>query len=155
MIRAMQPRRRYYVKSTGRFSWVATLTFGPAYLFVIFASPESKVALESVLGVALAAVLLWGHLFGKMAGVLADDSGIVNRAVFHATRYKWSELAAFEDHYVGAKDCVYARLVDGSKHRLQLLPGHTVAWNGGETQDIVGLLNRQLSAQRTPAETAG
>jgi hypothetical protein len=50
---------------------------------------------------------------------------------------------------------VYARLVDGSKHRLQLLQGQTVAWDGGETQDIVGLLNQQLSVQRAPAATVG
>jgi hypothetical protein len=155
MIRAMETRRRYYVKSTGWYAWLATLTFGPVYVLVILASPEGDLAVVSVIGAALAAVLLWVHLFGKMAGVLVDDSGIVNRAVFHATRYKWTELAAFEDHSIGARDCVYARLVDGSKHRLQLLQGQTVAWDGGETQDIVGLLNQQLSVQRAPAATVG
>jgi hypothetical protein len=128
------------------------VAYGALWLFVVLASPETNLVVEALTGVGLVIVFVWGSLYARSAGVCVDEYGIVNRSLFRSRRYEWTQLAAFEDRYIGTKDCVYARLIDGNRRRLSLLQGQTVLWDNGETKDIVGLLNQELAERSTATE---
>jgi hypothetical protein len=65
---------------------------------------------------------------------------------YTSTRYEWAQLAGFDHARRGTHDYVYARLTDGSRHRLtNVLQGQRVIWDGGQTDDIVSILSGRLA----------
>ena len=62
----------------------------------------------------------------------------------------------FEHQRQGTHDIVYVRLTDGNRRRLtNLLQGQRVLWDGGETKDIVGVLNERLAEWRATRRVVG
>jgi len=100
-------------------------------------------------GACLGVIAVWANALAISAGVHEDEDGIVSRSLFGAKRYEWSDLAGFDHNRRGNHDYVYARLADGSQHRLtNVLQGQRVVWDEGQTKDIVAILSERLAQRR-------
>jgi hypothetical protein len=105
-----------------------------------------------VLGIVLVLVTVWANVLAVTAGVYEVEDGIVAMSLFlGSTHYDWTQLASFEHRRRGTHDFVYARLTDGNRRRLlNVLQGQRVVWDGGETRNIVGVLNERLAKASKP-----
>jgi hypothetical protein len=62
----------------------------------------------------------------------------------------WEDVVEFDHRRAGTWDRVFAKLADGRARVVPaVLQGQRVAWDGGETRDIVGVLNERLIESRT------
>jgi hypothetical protein len=119
------------------------------WLGLAFGSHKTNWMLMIVLGVWIIVISVWANVFGVKVGVYEHDDGITLRSFFGSTSYGWEDLDRFEHQHRGTHDIVYARLTDGSRRRMtNLLQGQRVFWDGGETRDIVSVLNERLAERR-------
>lgn len=145
--------RRYRLMWTRLAVLFLTVGWLVIWLIWVLASHRTNWPIASAVGVCLVAVSLWGNVLAEAAGVIEDDQGIVSRSLFSTRRYEWTQIACFEHNRFGTHDYVYARLADGSRHRLtNVLQGQRVVWNDGQTSDIVTLNERLATRRGAPAK---
>jgi hypothetical protein len=126
-----------------------TVFWTVVWLVLAFGSHHTNWILMIALGVFLIAMALWANVLAATAGVHEEESGILLRSLVNTSRYEWNQLTGFCDARKGTHDYVYAELADGSRRRLtNVLQGQRVVWDGGETRDIVGVLNERLAEWR-------
>lgn len=135
---------RRYVSRAGLRSLAIVV---PVYLLpaiVVVAGHRSPVALAVLaVGIAVTGLFVGDALF--RGGVRESPSGISNRRGFVEARWEWTEI----DHFANNHNRVVVVLRDNRKHSLRgVAQGQVVKWQGGETRDIVGLLNARLDASR-------
>jgi hypothetical protein len=117
--------------------------------YVRYDNPSLPVAL--VLVVLFSAVITWGEWRGVKQGLYESELGLTCVHFYGSLVLPWDEIAAFEHRKAGTWDRVYARLRDGRFRPLPtVLQGQRVVWDGGETRDIVGVLNERLAELRSP-----
>jgi hypothetical protein len=127
-----------------------------ASLWVVLAVAKPDWTVWGPVGGFLLLVLLVANVLAPRYGVYEGAKGIAVRRYFSKWSADWTELAGFEHQRIGTHDFAYARLNDGSRRVLSgVLQGQRVVWNGGETRDIVGLLNERRAVHRESAETPG
>jgi hypothetical protein len=96
-------------------------------------------------------ISVWANVVAVKGGVYEKDDGITLRSLFSSAHLGWGDLDRFEHQRRGTHDFVYARLTDGSRRRVpEALQGQRVIWDGGETRDIVGVLNGRITQWRAP-----
>lgn len=144
------PDARHY-----RLWWTKPVNIGMTvfwafvWLVLAFGSHSTNWTLMIALGVFLLVMAVWANLLAVTAGVHEEKNGILLRSLVSSSRYEWNQLTGFYDVRKGTHDYVYAELLDGSRRRLtNVLQGQRVIWDGGETRDIVGVLNERLAEWR-------
>jgi nitrogen fixation-related uncharacterized protein len=116
------------------------------WLVWVLASAKPDWTIMVPVGVCVLAIVAWANIVAVTAGVYEEEDGIVARSLFGVARYEWAQLAGFDHARRGTHDYVYARLTDGSRHRLtNVLQGQRVIWDGGQTDDIVSILSGRLA----------
>jgi hypothetical protein len=137
-----------------RLRWTKPINQGTAvfgavvWLVFVLGSTKPNWTVVILLGVWVLIIAVWANVLAVTAGLYEDESGILIRSPFRATRYEWTQLAGFEHAPSGTHDYVFARLTDGRRHRLaNVLQGQRVLWDGGQTKDIVGVLCARLAEE--------
>ena len=101
--------------------------------------------------IAVSAVLtIWQALSAiRTGGLFETADGIENHRLLGVgcRRVPWGEIADFR----AVRSRVFAVTLHGSAIALAgVAQGSRIRWNGGETRDIVGVLNQRLEAHRIP-----
>jgi hypothetical protein len=87
----------------------------------------------------------------RNGGVRETLDGITNRRMVRHLHWRWEEIDEFT--HVGPR--VY--LVTRDRRTWPLIgvaQGWRIVWKGGESRDIVGVLNRDLAQARVPAKVS-
>jgi hypothetical protein len=145
----MEPRRAY------RQRWTAAAVRG-VYPFSIagaglclfgylkYDNPALPVAI--VFAVLFMAIVVWGETRGVKQGLYESEVGVSCVTFYSTYMLPWEDLVEFDHRRAGTWDRVYAKLTDG---RFRVLPavlqGQRVIWDGGETRNIVEVLNDRLA----------
>lgn len=111
-------------------------------------------ALAVVYGAFLLAGIAWGERVSIKTGLEECPEGFIDRHNFGSRRLRLEEVARFESAKTLGVGRVYAvRRSDGKRVPVPgLTQGRLMVWDGGETHDIVSILNDRLQA-RLVAET--
>jgi hypothetical protein len=81
----------------------------------------------------------------RRGGVAESDIGICNRRMYRSWRWRWTDIERFD--HGGSR--VYVVLCSGERVPLiGVAQGRRTVWRGGETSDIVGVLNDRLATWR-------
>jgi Bacterial PH domain len=148
----IEPRRAY------RQRWTAAAVRG-VYPFSVagvglcifgylkYDNPSLPVAI--VFAALFMAVVAWGEMRGVKQGLYESEVGVRCVTFYGTCILPWADLVEFDHRRAGTWDRVYAKLADGE---VKVLPavfqGQRVVWDGGETRNIVGVLNDRLAEVR-------
>jgi hypothetical protein len=117
-------------------------------------NPTLPVAL--VLVVAFLAIIAWGERRGVKQGLYESETGLTCVHWFGSYVLPWPEVVEFDHRRAATWDRVYAKRTDGRLRLLaSVLQGQRVVWEGGETRDIVGVLNERVAEWRRSHEPRG
>lgn len=115
--------------------------------YVRYDNPSLAIAL--VLVVLFIAIIVWGEWMGVPAGIYESEEGLKCRWLYGSYVVPWTEIVGFNHRKSGTKDRVYAHKTNGRYRLLAgVLQGQRVVWDGGETRDIVAVLNERLATWR-------
>jgi hypothetical protein len=113
--------------------------------YVRYGNPSLPLAL--VFAVLFMAIIVWGERLGVKQGLYESEVGVTCVTFFGAYTLLWGDIVGFDHRRAGTWDRVYAKLADGRSRVLPVvLQGQRVVWDGGETRDIVAVLNGRLAA---------
>ena len=124
-----------------------------AGLGVLATAVESKtfpVLTAAIGGAGLVVVALWGESIVMKTGLEECPRGFVDHRNIGSRLLLLEDITRFDHRRLLSVDRVYAVRVQGSGgDPIQgLLQGRRVVWDGGETHDIVEVLNTRLEARR-------
>jgi hypothetical protein len=106
--------------------------------------------------IVLVALLLWCERIAVKSGLVEQEDGLLNLHPYGRRLVRWTDLDRFDHRKRGTKDRVYA--VEGGGRWIPLIgieEGPRVIWDGGESRDIVGVLNARLEARRAAGTARG
>jgi hypothetical protein len=100
-----------------------------------------------IFGVAGTWCVWFGELVIRNGGLYETATGISNQRLWRGYRCeKWQDI----DRFQSAKTRVVVIRRDGSAWPLQgVAQGYRTVWNGGETRDVVAVLNERLGRWRS------
>lgn len=105
----------------------------------------------------LAVVGIWGERLMIRGGMYETAGGLEVVHSFGTSLFPWEEIARFERS--GSRPTSRVLVIGTSGETAAIIgtaQGARIAWDGGQTQDIVGELNKRLAVWRanTPARGA-
>lgn len=111
--------------------------------------------LTGVYVVVALVVVGWCERVVVRTGLQECPEGFVNRSNFGSQLLRLPDVERLEGRETGTIDRVYAIRRDGSAAPIQgLAGGRPIVWDGGQSRDIVDVLNDRLDARRAVG-TAG
>jgi hypothetical protein len=100
-----------------------------------------------VLGVA-GIPLGWAYIRrGVSIGVDIDEAGVVVRGPFSSQRVSKDDIIGVGTHRWFVNMVVHFNLRDGRRLGTNLIQGALVTWPGGNTKDILSVLQRELDTR--------
>ena len=108
------------------------------------------VTVTAIYVVAALILVGWCERVVVRTGLDECPEGFVNRSNFGGKVLRLQDVERFESRKTGTINRVYAVRRDGSSAPIQgLTQGQPIVWDGGESRDIVSVLNERLDARRT------
>ena len=93
----------------------------------------------------LGAAIIWGERVTIKTGLEESPAGFIDHRNFGSRRLTFEDIERFDHRKTLSVDRVYAVRRDGKGVPIQgLVQGRRMIWDGGETNDIVGVLNDRL-----------
>lgn len=125
-----------------------------AAVTVLATAIDSKtfpVLVAAIGGAGFVAVVLWGERVVMKTGLEECPHGFIDHKNFGSRLLRLEDIQRFDHRRVLSVDRVYAVRVQGDRgDPIQgLIQGRRIVWDGGETDDIVDVLNARLHARRT------
>jgi hypothetical protein len=98
----------------------------------------------------VAALAVWGERLMTRAGLYESADGIKVVNSFGSTSCRWEFIARFEQSRKWPKSRVFVVVRNGAVIPIVgTAQGARIAWQDGDTNDIVGVLNERLDAWRS------
>jgi hypothetical protein len=122
-----------------RGCYVAAMTSG-----IVVVAEHASILFVCIVVLAAAVCLCLGEIVVRQGGIWETSVGITTRGLSGVSKchLRWQEIKEFR----GVRSRVYVVLRDGRVLPLVgVAQGYRIAWNGGETRDVVGVLNEQLN----------
>jgi hypothetical protein len=100
--------------------------------------------------VVFVAAVVWGERVTVKVGLEESPEGYIDRNNFGRRLLRFEDIDHFDHRRTLSVDRVFAvRPGTGKADPIQgLVQGRRIVWDGGETRDIVGVLNERLEARR-------
>jgi hypothetical protein len=150
-------QRRHARRILRATMYPAIVIFGA--IFVVGSAHDSgsfPVTLAGIYVVAALVVVGWCERVVVRTGLQECPEGFVNRSNFGSQLLRLQDVARFESRKTVTIDRVYAVRRDGSAAPIQgLAEGQPIVWDGGESREIVGVLNERLEARRVAGAARG
>jgi hypothetical protein len=104
----------------------------------------AAVRVIAIAGVVLVAWITWRA--GRI-GVETRLDEIIRYGAFRTQRVPWDEVVGLATKRIFTSTLIFLELDGGRRLQTGLVQGVTVIWRGGETNDILSVLQRDLDAR--------
>lgn len=145
----MRPWRFYRQRSTAmavRIAYPVCVGGAAACIFGAIRYGNPAPLLAAALALLFLAIIVWGEVRGVRQGIYESGTGLKCVTMYGASAIEWDDVIGFDHRRTGTWDRVFAQLRDGHARPLpSVLQGQRIVWSGGETRDIVGVLNDRLA----------
>jgi hypothetical protein len=116
---------------------------------VLAGAPPTPIPLR-VFGLVCIGLAWWFGTAGGRIGMDIDEAGVVVRGPFSSKRISRTEIVRVGTHKWFVNTVVHLDLRDGRRLGTNLIQGALVTWRGGETRDILAVLQRELATDSGP-----
>jgi hypothetical protein len=144
--------RHYRLPRATRLFFRCFAASGALIVLASLLDNQGEVPASVIAGVcytALALVVVWAERAFRRAGMYESAEGIRVVNMLRSVDLRWELIARFEH----AEKWPRSRVLVGENGRvvpiLGTAQGARIVWKGGETRDIVGVLNERLLARRS------
>jgi hypothetical protein len=136
--------RHYRVPTAARLAGRAAYLVAALALILVLAE-SAAVVFVVICAVASAYCVVLGELTIRRGGVYETATGIATRTSLGSHHETWHGIECFR----AVKSRVFVIRQDGTARALRgVAQGYRIAWDGGETRDIVSVLNERLRLWR-------
>ena len=124
---------------------------------VLATTPHDVAAAVRVIAIAGVVLVAWITWRAGRIGVETRLDEIIRYGAFRTQRVPWDEVVGLATKRIFTSTLIFLELDGGRRLQTGLVQGVTVIWRGGETNDILSVLQRDLDAhgKETAPEALG
>jgi hypothetical protein len=109
-------------------------------------APRGGLAVHVGAGVCVL-IFVWLARNTARMGLKVDKDDIYVYGPFSSKRVAWKDVSGLATHRWSVNQIVDLKLMDGRTLNTNLIQGASVDWQGGETKDILSVLQAELDAR--------
>jgi hypothetical protein len=137
--------QRHYRTRRNRFGMYPFLGICIFLGLLLTLAPRGGLALHVGAGVGVL-ILVWLARNAARMGLKVDRDDVQVCGPFSSERVAWSDVSGLDTHRWSINQIVDLKLMDGRTLNTNLIQGASVDWQGGETKDILSVLQAELDA---------